>query len=403
MARGRRPSITYPLPDGRAVGASLKLRGDIYAVQFPHPTETGKYVEKSTGCTTISDAQREGSLIVLRHYSPTIAPDPRTATWESVVADLAADAGLRERSLEAYTSILNVFRRYVPLSKGPGDVTAEIAKAFTAKYARDGFKRGHASDAKAYPRSAKTVENAIRKLSALWNKLMPKYVTSNPWEHVKRPTVPKTVPSVPTEDEVTAFFAWLDRRHPGWLLPRLFVELKALAGCRLNDLAQLRTDQFDAKAHTIRITPSQDKTHRERVIPIPSDLSALLDQLKGETYLWERYLEESRTHRPSKRTKKRTDFTPALMYHGMQNIFREYAEQGGKLRSHGLRKRAITLMTLATQNVDQTAEAIGIDAQTARKYYLDAKKAFEGSDLFKKLASVLRPQNAPQNSDAASG
>ena len=31
--------------------------------------------------------------------------------------------------------------------------------------------------------------------------------------------------------------------------------------------------------------------------------------------------------------------------------------------------------------------------------YLDAKKAFEGSDLFKKLANVLRPQN----SDAASG
>ena len=402
MARGRRPSITFPLPDGRAVGASLKVRGDIYAIQFPHPTKKGRYVEKSTGCKTISDAQREGSQIVLRYYNPTIAADPRAATWEVVVADLEAETGLRERSLEVYTSILNVFRRHVPLSQGPGDVTVEIAKAFAAKYAKDGFRRGHASDAKVYPRSKKTVENAVRKLSALWNKLRPKYLASNPWEHVKRPTLPKTLPSIPTEDEVTAFFAWLDRRHPGWLLPRLFVELKALAGCRLNDLCQLRSWQFDPRGHTLRITPTQDKTHRERVIPIPPDLSALLDKTKGKTYLWERYLEESRTHRPSKKTKNRTDFAPALMYHGMQNIFREYAEQGGKLRSHGLRKRAITLMTLATQNVDQTAEAIGIDAQTARKYYLDAKKAFDGSDLFIRLASVLRPQNGHQNSEPES-
>ncbi len=181
--------------------------------------------------------------------------------------------------------------------------------------------------------------------------------------------------------------------------PRLFVEVKALAGCRLNDLCQLRSDQFDPKAQTIRITPSQDKTHRERVIPLPADLSAMLETAAGPTYLWERYLEESRTHRRSKKIAHRTEFTPQLMYSGMQNIFKEFAQAGGKLRSHGLRKRAITLMAMATQNVDQTAEAIGIDAQTARKYYLDAKKAFDGSELFKRLASVLRPQNGPQNSE----
>ena len=72
----------------------------------------------------------------------------------------------------------------------------------------------------------------------------------------------------------------------------------------------------------------------------------------------------------------------------MKNIFREYGSTGGKLRSHGLRKRAITLTALATQNVDQTAEAIGIDPATARKYYLDAKAAYNG-------AGVLQPQAAP--------
>jgi hypothetical protein len=157
MARGRRPSITFPLPDGRTVGASLKLRGDVYCVQFPHPTEKGEVRRESAGCTRITDAQNEGSQIVLRCYSSTITLDPKMATWEIVLDDLETDTGLRERSLEAYTSILNFFRRYVPLSQGPGDVTVEIAKAFAAEYARDGFRRGHASDAKVYSRSMKTV------------------------------------------------------------------------------------------------------------------------------------------------------------------------------------------------------------------------------------------------------
>lgn len=49
-------------------------------------------------------------------------------------------------------------------------------------------------------------------------------------------------------------------------------------------------------------------------------------------------------------------------------------------------------MTLATQNVDQTAAAIGVSAQTARKHYLDAKRAFDGSELLKQMAGVLRPK-----------
>lgn len=61
-----------------------------------------------------------------------------------------------------------------------------------------------------------------------------------------------------------------------------------MAGCRLNNLAQLHSNQFNPKAHTFRITPSQDKMHRERGIPLPPDLSARLEAVKGPTYLWER-------------------------------------------------------------------------------------------------------------------
>jgi hypothetical protein len=59
-------------------------------------------------------------------------------------------------------------------------------------------------------------------------------------------------------------------------------------------------------------------------------------------------------------------------------------------------ERAITLTALATQSVDQTAEAIGIDAQTARRYYLDAKQAFDGTDLLKRMTSVLKRGKTPK-------
>ncbi len=58
---------------------------------------------------------------------------------------------------------------------------------------------------------------------------------------------------------------------------------------------------------------------------------------------------------------------------------------------HSLRRRAITLVATATQSVDATAQAIGINPQTARAYYLDAQRAFQADDVFRKVASVLVP------------
>ena len=396
---GRRAKYTFPLRDGRTVGANFKIRGDYFRVQFPHPTEEGKYVEVATGVPVPNnfnpkkdppaDWFTETAKLILKAYSPTLPTDPKTATWETILAEIESESELRPRSLEVYTSALAIFRQFVPHSKGPGDVTPEVAKAFRVKYATTAYTRSPKPDATKRTRSAKTIENAIRRLSGLWRKLMPKYVRENVWEHVSRPTVPKKVPTIPTEEDVTDFFGWLEKRYPGWSLPRLFVEVKAVSGCRLNDLCHVRSDQFNPTTHTLTIRPDQDKTHRERVIPLPADLSAALNQIKGPTYLWERYTEDAKRFRPGARLKP--TFTPSILYNAMKAIFGEHRARGGKLKSHGLRKRAITLTALATQNVDQTAQAIGIDATTARKYYLDAQVAFDGSALLQKMAGILRP------------
>lgn len=395
MARhGRFP---FTLPDGRTIRGNFKIRGRYFKVSFPHPTQPAKYIETSTGIEVPKGFDRkknppadwftESAGIIATAYAPTLASDPKTATWEIILTELAEE-DLRPRALEAYTSVLGIFRRYVPSSHGPHDVTAEVAKAFTRKYQQDGFTRSNASDAKRYTRSAKTVENMVRRMSGLWSKIMPKFATSNPWALVKRPTVPKTTPAVPTEETVTGFLDWLTARYPTWELIRAFIEVKMVAGCRLNDLCQVKAAQFNHEAATLTILAGQDKTHRERVILLDAELAAKLARVRGAVYLWDRFLAESKVYRKATKTKHREEFTPELLCNAMKNVFREY--KGGKLRSHGLRKRAITLTTLATQSVDATAQAFGLDPATARKYYLDANQAFNGSELLKRMAGVLR-------------
>jgi len=397
----RRAKYTFTLPNTQLVGYGFVNSKGYLTAQFKHPTKP-QYIQASTGIEVPAkwypgaevpgEAHTKAAQAVLKAYAPTIPADPRTATWETVMEDLEQHEHLRPRAWEVYTSILNVFRSTIPESKGPNDVDLETARRFRKLYQSTPFTRSPKPNAPTYKRTPKTVENAIRKLSSLWEKMRPEYVKENVWEYIDRPTVPEKLPTVPSEEDVTDFYKWLEQRHPGWQLPKLFVDLKAVTGRRLNDLCHVHSWQLDPILHTVTIQPDQDKTHKQLVFPIPEDLFKQLYEIRGEVYLWERYLPESKVHRPSKITKKREDFTPALMYHAMQGIFREFKEAGGKLTSHGLRKRAITLMTLATQNVDQTAAALGVSAQTARKHYLDAKRAFDGSELLKKMADVLRPK-----------
>lgn len=391
----RQGKYPFTLADGRTVRGNYLIRGRYFKARFPHPTAEGKYIEAATGVEVPkgfnakknppADWFTETAGIIATHYKP--QTDDKTATWGDVLTELANE-DLRPRAREVYLSALAVFRRYVPTSNGPGDVTPEIAKAFTRKYQLDGFTRSSASDAKRYPRTAKTVENMVRRMSGLWSKIMPRLATSNPWQLVKRPKVPKTLPAIPSEETVTGFLDWLTARYPTWELIRAFVEVKMVAGCRLYDLCQVKAAQFNHEAGTLTILAGQDKTHRERVIPLDADLAAKLARVRGTVYLWERFLPESKLYRPATKTKNREEFTPELLCNAMKNVFREY--KGGKLRSHGLRKRAITLTTLATQSVDATAQAFGLDPATARKYYLDAKQAFNGSELLKRMAGVLR-------------
>lgn len=59
---------------------------------------------------------------------------------------------------------------------------------------------------------------------------------------------------------------------------------------------------------------------------------------------------------------------------------------------HSFRRRAITLIATATQSIDATAQAIGVSPATARRYYLDAQRAFNTDEIMKKVAGTLLPK-----------
>ena len=223
-------------------------------------------------------------------------------------------------------------------------------------------------------------------------------VTENVWEDVTRPKKEKKLPRVPPEESFDELRKWLVKRFPGpdgkgWPLLQLFIDVKCLAGCRLNDLCQVKSWQFDPLARSLLITPEQDKTNQERRVVLPRELAAELDRVKGPTYLWERYCEDTAIYRPGRR--RATVFKPSLMYHALQSIFREYghAVPRYKVKTHDFRRRAITLTSdIVGGDMTKVSEAIGVTPETARRHYLDKQRVVNTAEVQRQMAEVLLPQ-----------
>ncbi|MBM3982932.1 MAG: hypothetical protein FJ304_22205 [Planctomycetes bacterium] len=384
----RPPKDPFKLPDGRETPVTLQKRGNVYRVKFKNPE--GKFVVVTTGRTDVAGAWTEAAKIVLHTFKPTEPkPTARTATWDHVIAELA-NVELRERGLQAYTSKLTLFRSLTS-SKGPNDVTGQIAKDFLKALRTTKFTKSKKEGAKEYTRTPNTIASTRRLLLCLWNHLLTlNLATSNPWDEIAPVAVPKLAPTAPTEKDIDQFFEWLDGK--GWELLSVFFRVKALACCRTNDLCQVESHQFNPKTRTLTIKPSDDKTNRERIFPLPKDLSNRLNKLKGKTYLWERYCEDSKKYRPGRRNAK--EFKPSLMYWAVGVIFPQYREaypDRPHMTAHDLRGRGITQLVKA-HGIDASAKAIGIHPDTARRHYLDAQQAFDTNAIMTQAANVLLPK-----------
>lgn len=143
----------------------------------------------------------------------------------------------------------------------------------------------------------------------------------------------------------------------------------------------------------LTLAAAATKTREARIVPLPDDLVAELHRVAGQTWLWERSVDESKHYRPATHTRFQTEYSPSTWRWTIQNLFREFNRgrpTEGRLRPHDLRARAFTVVVAATQNVDAAARAMGADPQTAR-HYLDAERAFGSQDILRRVADLLRP------------
>jgi integrase len=395
MVMPRRAKFSFLLSDQRTqVGYSLKWRDRYVCVQFPHPTIEGKYIELSTGCTTETDAHIEAAKLVLRHYAPVMPVDGSKTTWEEAIEHLKGTPDLRPDSIRGYLTAVRAVRSIINVKK-PSDITEEQAHSFKREFLKGTFKRGKDSDAACYTRTPTSCATYLRSLRSLWSTHWKPagFVRSNPWLEVPYPNTPKGKRvKLPNESAVTDLINWLTRRYPNWELPLLFIKTKLVAGCRTLDLCKAKSADLDGNSLTL--SASVTKTRTARTVPLPADLANRLHKVKGPIYLWEKSVEECRQFRSGTRNQIADEFDPSTWRWTIQNLFREFNEKRAKkdqVRPHDLRARAITLVAAATQSVDATAEALGVDPQTAR-HYLDAGKAFQGSELLKKFAQILLPE-----------
>jgi len=200
-------------------------------------------------------------------------------------------------------------------------------------------------------------------------------VAENPWADVEKPKVDEPEPRYIEPGEQQAFFDWLQKRWDGWRLPVLFFTVKGLTGRRMLQLCSLPSTCL----HNGRIVffSEVNKGRRMEYARVPSDIFEELSEIKGPTWLWEKYTTELRAfYLKRKRRDYFKEFTPARLKRWLQNQITDYNDQNeGKpgfapFTAHNFRDTAMTQAWDADIPVDKAAIAFGCNVETMKKHYI---------------------------------
>jgi integrase len=381
---------------GRFVGYSLiKRQNDpTYTVYFRLPT--GERRKRDTNQTGMDRAKQAAVAIIDEEYAPKVEA-VRVVTWDEAVEKIEASAaadGLRGPSVDYYQKLIRRIRAFYSVTAGPADISEGMAEAWKKAFSSTPTRR------KELP-SQHTVFSLVRGYSALWQSWFVDKLgicPGNPWQSVEPPKTDKIEVKVIEDDTLTHFLGWLDQRFSGWQLPRLFLETKAVTGCRLADLCGIESAQLrDGRLH---FKPEQTKGRKARNILLPPDLAAGLEAIKGKTYLWESQpagLKEAvkKMGRPAHRIKP--DFVPARFYYWVTTLFLDYGKANPdkpKIHSHQLRKRAFTAAWEAGVDPRKAAIAYGCNVDTVMKHYVNLDEQAVTDEVTGQLAAALTPKKA---------
>jgi integrase len=354
----------------------------------------------------------EASAIVAKAY---VEPQTKrkSATWDEAINAIHPTATVTSKStLTAYRKAVRILRETLDANRiktnGPADITEELAERFFKIYVKGVYSRSHAEDATEYNREAVTIKFVIAQLSAVWGKQFVEdgLVKSNVWKPIRKLAVSHVVKSAegsddeprkpaPTDEAIATFFEYVKTRYPQWKALHAFFELKALSGCRLEDICSLESSQ--AADGFVSFRANQTKNKKARKVKTPETLFATLSEVSGDSYLWQGIVDGLSTFRRSKRHKGYGN-PQRTVYHVAYNIFREFSEAHPEhaMSSHAFRRWALTKGVSITGSIDATAYQFGVTAKTIRANYLDPEKAFKTAQTWDAMAKAP-PTNPPTN------
>lgn len=269
-----------------------------------------------------------------------------------------------------------------------------LASEFKVKYANGTFSRQpkkRADDLVAqYARKTKSLDSRLRTLKAVFSWFVDLHLLpGNPFDNVEQPEMDRHEVKYVKREDLLDFLAWLEGRYAGWRMPHLFFNVKAMTGCRLEDICNLRSEQL--KEGRLVFEADQTKNRSERYALLPAEVYADLDAYKGETYLWERYPAELKQYvRGTSKHQVILEFSTRRLYTWIVALLRDYQKETGRdLSSHDFRRAAFTRAAEADIHPKRAAVAFDVTAETMLKYYTATEKKRTADEVLGELQEEL--------------
>ena len=367
------------LPDGRRIAYTLKRRerDPYYLVCFAGPDRKRK--ERTTKAANLKRAQLAAAAIIREAFGASERP---FVEWDEAIEKLKAATAaknIRQTTIEQYVVVIRNLRKVFPDSKGPADITPANAQAFVERREAD-------------KKSPRTIAGNITNLSIVfgrWFRDNCQIVDADPFAKIERTKLDKPAPRIITDDERQAFVTWLLQRWDNWRLPVLFLEIKAAIGCRIGELAALKTE--NVKDGRVVFKADATKGRKERAPKLPAALFAELKAKAGPTYAFERFADELRAIHDGRGldriAAKVAPFSPERMFRWLQDELKTYCRKTGarRFKWHHFRATAMSRAKTIGVSYDDASTAFGCNPETMRKHYVAIDEQAVSDDVFDRL------------------
>lgn len=383
------------LEDGRRVGFSLKRRkrDPNYLVRFRGPDGLSK--ERSTKEGNERRAEDAAAVIIRDTYAPKRL-NPKI-TWDEAIELLEKDmvTGNRRRTtIDDYKINVGNLRKAFPKTKGPGQITPELAEEYKAIRINNGL-------------AVDTVRGNLTTLTSIYGRWWTrtcKVLAANPFAEIDKPKSDRRLPRIVTCDEQQAFLTWLSERWDGWRFPILFLETKWLVGCRITELASATTEGLiDGR---IRFEAETTKGRNQRVAKLPQQIFDELQAVCGKTFVFERFAERLRgVH--IKRGKPNNArcvkaFSPKQLKVWIETEAKRYFDthpEVKRFKLHNFRGTAMSRARMAGVSYDDASIAFGCHPETMRKHYLALNEESIADRVMDRIQNPSDPKSGEKSGE----